>query len=516
MTYLAIPIAGSNIDKAAALMDSARSAGAEMLELRCDYLTDLNVENLKELLAYAKKMSLPVIVTCRDRSEGGKGDWPLSLRTEILVEAVNYGADFIDCEYANFLIADTREKIKEALSKSQTRLILSAHNFNGSFENLSEIYDNILTAYEGAVPKLVYTAGHINDCFEAFDLLRSRSGDAIVFCMGAAGLMSRILAKKLGSLVTFGSVDTDSATAPGQITAGQLKNLYRWEHIDAGTRLFGVIANPVGHSLSPAIFNACFDEQNANALYLPLLVEGENKEFRCFLDNIERRPWLDFGGFSVTIPHKAHALDYAARTGEFLEPLASDIGAVNTLKVGLNSRISGFNTDYAGAMDALVCEMKIGRHNLHSVSVAVVGAGGVARAVAAGLADVGAKVTICNRTVAKACDLAHEFGFKYGSLDDLADMDATVIINCTSIGMHPNVDDSPVPLGCIKPDMVVFDTVYNPVETLLLKNASQVGAKTITGVEMFVRQAMAQYKIFTGTEGDEDVMRKTIFNCLSG
>jgi len=518
MTYLAVPIAAKDVDQAAEQIKSAQAAGAEMLELRADYPAKLDTGALKALLACAKAAKLPTIVTCRDKAQGGVGDWPLELRTEILVEALNRGADFIDCEYDNFLVSDTQTRLTEALSENkQARLILSAHNFAGPFDDLATLYEDIQAVYPEAIPKLVYTARHINDCFEAFDLLHNKTSDAIVLCMGVAGFISRVLSKKLGGFVTFASVDKENATAPGQITAEQFKNLFRWGSIDAETELFGVIGNPVAHSLSPAIFNASFDERGINGLYLPVLVEGERGRFNDFLENVVSRSWLGFGGFSVTIPHKAHALDYVNGAGEFVEPLAEDIGAVNTLKIGIGPRVSGYNTDYAGAMDALCAALNIGKHDLHSVTVAVAGAGGVARAVVAGLADVGAKVTIYNRTLTKARALSEEFKCKYAPLDELSQMDAQVVINCTSIGMYPDVDSAPVPAECLKADMTVFDTVYNPAETLLLKQAKQAGARTVSGAEMFIRQAMAQYKLFIGTETGEPpekIMRKTILDQL--
>jgi len=518
MTYLAVPISGSDITAAGGQIESAKVAGAEMLELRTDYLNELNADLVKALLERAKSTKLPIIVTCRDKAQGGAGDWPLRLRTEILVEAIRAGADFVDCEYDNFLAGGTQAKLTEAIARHKgTRLILSAHNFTGPFDDLEALYEDIKTSCPQAIPKLVYTAGHINDCFEAFDLLHSAPGNVIVLCMGEAGLISRILAKKLGGFLTFASLDEKNATAPGQITIEQMKKLYRWDSINAETELFGVIGNPVAHSLSPAIFNACFSERGVNGLYLPLLVEGEKSDFNNFMENIVTGSRLDFGGFSVTIPHKAHALDYVNAAGEFVEPLAEDIGAVNTLKIGIGPRLSGYNTDYAGARDALCAALEIDKHGLHNMTVAVVGAGGAARAVVAGLADVGAKVTVYNRTVAKAQALSEEFKCRYAPLDALSQMDAQVVINCTSIGMYPDMDATPVPAERLKPGMTVFDTVYNPAETLLLKQAVKAGAKTISGTEMFIRQAMAQYKLFIGTEaGDppEKIMRKTVLEHL--
>jgi len=420
------------------------------------------------------------------------------------------GADFADIEYENFCRPGVKEKIGGAVSESGGRLILSAHNFEGKLEDMGVLYRHIEKAWAGCVPKLVYKAGHINDCFEAFDLLHETSGDRIVLCMGEAGVVSRILAKKFGGLVTFASVGEGKGTAPGQLTAEELRGVYRYGGIDEETELFGVIGAPVGHSVSPAAHNACFGAAGMNRLYLPLLVEGGRAEFGEFMDNVIARPWLGFKGFSVTIPHKGHAMDYVTRGGGFVEALAAKIGAVNTVTIGANGRVSGFNTDYAGARNALCAALGVKEHGLHEMKVAVLGAGGVARAVVAGLADAAAKVTIYNRTVAKAAALAEEFGCGYAGLEEAGGMEAEVVINCTSIGMYPDVEVTPLAKEYIKAGMAVFDTVYNPVETRLLREAKEAGARTIDGVEMFVRQAAAQFELFTGAEADAEVMREAI------
>jgi 3-dehydroquinate dehydratase/shikimate dehydrogenase len=513
MTYLAIPISGQTISEAGNQIKQAVTAGAEMFELRVDYLKNIDGGSVGELLHLTRTTLLPVIVTCRDSVEGGAGDHPLNLRVSVLVRAIEKGVDFVDCEYVNYRNPAVRKRINEALDKSSTRLILSVHDFVKPFTDLAGLYDEIFEQCPTAVIKLVYTANHINDCFEAIDLLKNKKGDAIVLCMGEDGLISRVLAKKYGSLVTFASLSDAASTAPGQLGAKELKKRYRWDSIDADTKVYGVIGNPVGHSLGPAIHNACFEMQEVNAVYLPILVKGEKESFNDFMNNLESRD-AGFAGFSVTLPHKAHALDYVEHSGDQLEPLAATIGAVNTLKIGFGGLVSGFNTDYAGAMNALLAEMGIEKHGLHEVKAAVLGAGGVARAIVAGLTDVGAHVMIYNRTVSKAQSLAEEFKCKYASIEEAANTDASVVINCTSIGMHPNVDGSPLPAGSINSDMVVFDTVYNPLETLLLKYAKEAGARTVNGAEMFIRQAMAQYKIFTGKEADEELMRKTVFECL--
>lgn len=520
-TYLAIPISAEDLGRATRQVREAIAAGAQMLELRTDYLNPLDPQSVAALIREVRDAGrgrTPAIVTCRDPKEGGAGGHPEELRMRVLHAAVEAGADFIDVEYASFVRPEVGDSIRTVLAAHpRTRLILSTHDFSGRFPDLSGLYRRIAHAHPGAIPKLVYTAGHINDCFEAFDLLHETQGERIVLCMGEAGLISRVLAAKLGSFVTFASLDKQAATAPGQLTAQMLKGLYRFDTVDAGTELFGVIADPVGHSKSPAIHNACFADKGMNRLYLPLLVQGGQAEFDAFLDNLLARPWLYFRGFSVTIPHKHSALEYVRRKGGFIEPLADKIGATNTLLIGARATgheplLSAYNTDYAGALDAITQGMGIERRDLRSVSVAVVGAGGVSRAIVAGLTDAGAKVSIFNRTVERAQELAADFGCEAAGLDGLSRLDAKLIVNCTSIGMHPKVDASPVPAECLKPDMAVFDTVYNPAETLLLKQAKANGAKTIDGVAMFVNQAAAQFRLFTGQNANTDLMREAVLD----
>jgi 3-dehydroquinate dehydratase/shikimate dehydrogenase len=518
MTYLAVPIAAKDLQEAKNQIRAAVAAGAELLELRTDYLEGLSTESVRVMISEVRgaDSSLPIIVTCRDRKQGGVKDHPIELRIRVLLDAVRADADYVDFEYENFVPTENQEKIRVALARgTKTRLILSAHNFESRFDNIGKLYRDVAGICPGAIPKLVYTANHINDCFEALDLLHRTGGERIVLCMGQAGLIVRLIPAKLGSLVTFASIDDEKATAPGQLTVGQFKSLYRAGDIGGETQLFGVIADPVGHSLSPAIHNACFAEAGLDCLYLPLLVQGGRPEFELFMRNVISRKWLGFRGFSITIPHKHSALEFTRSQNGYVEPLAEKIGAVNTLIITADAKPKAYNTDYAGALDAVTENMGISRRQLHSVPVAVVGAGGVSRAIVAGLADAGAKITVYNRTFTRAEALAGEFDCQARPLDDLAGLDAKLLVNCTSIGMHPDVDRSPVPQESLNSDMTVFDTVYNPVKTLLLKQAEAAGARTIDGVSMFVNQAMAQFKLFTGHDGNAKLMRETVLECLA-
>lgn len=511
MTYLAVSISAATLEQARTQIAGVIADGAEIVELRADYLDAAGMTDIAALIAAAHAQDVPVIVTCRAAEEGGARPIPLADRLRVLCEAVGAGADYIDCEYHTYMDNGVRQRLDETLRKHPAcRLILSCHDFKGCFEDIHILYESILTVNPTAIPKLVYTARSISDNFEAFDLLREKDQDAIVLAMGPPGMISRVLAKKFGSFLTFACPDETAATAPGQVPLRQMKDLYRWDAINERTEVFGLIGNPVGHSLSPAIYNACFESAGINAVYLPFQVEGGKEEFDLFLHHVIRRPWLGVGGLSVTIPHKTHALMFAVEGGNFVESLPVRIGAVNTLKIGFNGIVTGYNTDLSGALDALTQTLGIGLHDLHSLQIAVVGAGGAARAVLAGLIEEGAQVTVYNRTLSKAQALAAEFHCHAAPLEDIRDVEAQVIINCTSIGMYPNTEASPVPAEVFRPGMVAFDTVYNPLDTLFLQQARAAGAKTVTGAEMFVRQALAQYRHFIGREPDEKLIRRVV------
>ena len=501
MTYLTVPIAVSSVDKAKAAIRQAVSAGAEMLELRLDYLQPLTNNEVTSVVAAAVEAKLPVIATCRPNWEGGRFAGDEKERQLLLRQAVKAGADYVDLELACLE--------KKAVEFYGAKVIVSNHDFDKLPDDVHKRLENIKIR-KPAIAKLAYMAEKITDCFAALDMLR-KDGNLIALAMGEAGVITRLFTKKLGAFLTFASMEKDQESAPGQVTIDDLKNVYRWDAITADTKVYGIIGCPVGHSLSPVIHNAAFDETGFDGLYMPLLIEGSREEFSAFLDGVRERKWLDIKGLSVTIPHKHNALEYVRANGGELEALAERIGAVNTLSIDSNGKISGYNTDYAGAMDALVEAMGIQRVDLKGVTVAILGAGGVARAIVAGLTDVGAEVTIYNRTVEKAQRLAEEFGCRWAAAAELAGMqslDAKVVINCTSLGMHPKVEGTPIKKELIKKGMVVFDTVYNPLETKLLRDARQAGAQAIDGLQMLINQAALQFEIFTGKPGPKEAMRR--------
>jgi 3-dehydroquinate dehydratase/shikimate dehydrogenase len=362
-------------------------------------------------------------------------------------------------------------------------------------------------------------ARSIRDNIEAFELVQKPLRPTIALCMGDAGLISRVLAKKFGAFLTFASLRDESATAPGQVTIADMKRLYRWDALNPKTKVYGVVGSPIMHSMSPAIHNAAFDTVGHDGVYLPMLVQPGYESFKAFMESFLAFAPLDLSGLSVTIPHKENALRYLKDRGAEVEPLAEQIGAVNTIVIDRadDVKLRGINSDYAAILDTITSALNIDRKDLAGKRVAVIGAGGTGRTAVAALAAQGATVVVYNRTKDRADELAAAFDGKSGKvvaarLEKLCDSCCEIFINTTSLGMHPNIDASAFGdrQPQLTPQTLVFDTVYNPMETRLLKQAKAAGAITVGGVEMFVRQAVRQFEAWTGRPAPIDVMRHVI------
>jgi 3-dehydroquinate dehydratase/shikimate dehydrogenase len=323
--------------------------------------------------------------------------------------------------------------------------------------------------------------------------------------MGEEGVASRILAAKFGGFVTFASVGAGRESAPGQLDIETMLNMYHFRNIDADTEVYGVAANPVAHSMSPAIHNAAFAATGKNAVYIPL----KTNDCAALLHGLVP---LGLRGLSVTIPHKQEMCSLM----DGVDDLCAAIGAVNTV-LAKGGQLMGRNTDVDAAMAAIVSAAR--RAEIDSIAgrkVLLVGAGGAGRAIAYGLRAHESEVVIANRTLSRAQKLAAELDCEACSLDDMSTIDCDILVNATSIGMWPNTDSSPVPAEMLRPGMVVFDSVYNPVETRLLSDAAEAGCATATGLEWFVSQAAAQFEWWTGTPAPLEVMERVVRQRLTG
>ncbi len=513
MTRLCVAIFVTSVEQAVSDAAVAAETGADMVELRIDRFNDAD-----EVRSLVSKVSVPCVITCRPFWEGGRSD----LAEKYRIAAIQGLASTISAAYIDIeLKALVRFEAHDQPNHRNSSLIVSSHDFESRPERLYNILAE-LNASPADVAKIVWTARTIRDNLEAFELLQNRQKPTIALCMGEAGLISRVLAKKFGAFLTFAALDADSGTAPGQISIRDMKQLYRWDSLNPKTKVYGVVASPVAHSMSPAVHNAAFDETNHDGVYLPLLVNPGYESFKAFMESFVNFEGLDLSGLSVTLPHKENALRYLKEKGSEVEPLAERIGAVNTIVINrdLKSEITnlkGLNTDYAAILDSITAKLRIERKDLANYRVAVIGAGGTGRTAVAALAHYGATVVVYNRTKDRADALAAEFNGQTGkvvaaAMEKLCDSCCQVYVNTTSVGMHPNIDASPFGDSFPKlgPDTVVFDTVYNPPRTKLLQQAEAAGAKTIGGIEMFVRQAAAQFVAWTGLPAPTETMRRVV------
>ncbi len=528
MTHICVSIFVHDVAQAKRDMAAAAESGADMVELRIDHIGAEADFDLGELLRNAP---IPCIVTCRPIWEGGHCELDEEHRMVRLAMAAEEGAAYVDIELkaveALGLPGTLGEIVNSEPRDRRPGLIVSSHDFQSRPDRL---YNIIRELNDGPadINKIVWTARSIRDNLEAFEILKTRQKPTIALCMGEAGLIGRVLAKKFGAFLSFAALDGSPGTASGQIAVSQMKRLYRWDAIGPATKVYGVVASPVAHSMSPAIHNAAFDFTGHDGVYLPLLVAPGYESFKAFMETFVPFDGLDLCGLSVTIPHKENALRYLQEKGAQIEPLAQTIGAVNTIIIGRETTpptLRGVNTDYAAILDSITAALNISRENLAGRRIAIIGAGGTGRTAAAALAHYGSDLTIHNRTLDRADALAREFSGRSGKVTS-APMEGLiaagnsapdVVINTTSVGMYPNIDQSPVdhwPANWGK-DVLVFDAVYNPMRTRLLAQAEAAGAKIISGVEMFVRQAASQFEAWTQRPAPADVMRRVIVGKLT-
>jgi len=523
MTMLAVSIMVDNAEQALAQAALAAERGADLVEYRLDRVVDS--PQWPSMAKLSRHSPLPFIATCRPDWEGGEFDRDESLRAFALATLMAQGfLSYLDVELKTWSDEGVVRKLLSKVTNQEARLILSSHDFETRPADLLQRVQQMAENDACRVIKLAWRARSLRDNLEAFELIAAAHKPTIALCIGEFGLPSRVLAKKFGALLTFCGLDDDSVTAPGQVGVNAMKRLYRWDALRPSTRVFGVIGWPVGHSMSPAIHNAGFDATGYDGVYLPMPIPPEYEHFKATVG-----AWLDFDplhfrGASVTIPHKEDLLRFVRERDGEVEPLAATIGAANTLTVRDDGSLYASNTDYAAAIDAMCDAMGIEREGLAGRRVAVIGAGGAARAVVAALAQYGATVVVYNRTAAKAHALAEQFTETHSTgtasggkivgapLENLCKSCCEVYVNCTPIGMHPNVDDTPIrewPAG-VGEGAVVFDTIYNPIETRLLREARERGCATVSGVEMFVRQAAGQFSAWTGLDAPTDVFDRVV------
>lgn len=461
--------------------------GVKLVELRLDYIR--RDVNLKRLLA---ARPCPLVIACRREKDGGQWKGNEEHRVMLLRAAIVEGVDYVDLE----------EDVAGSIPRfGKTKRIISHHDFQKTPEDLAAIHAR-LANLDPDIIKIATLANHPADNPRILRLIAESRIPTVGFCMGDMGTVSRILCGRFGAPFTYAAFATDRATAPGQISYRQMADIYGYDQIRGDTEVYGVVADPVAHSLSPMIHNAGYRALHLNKVYVPFRLPKERLE-----DFVKRIcPELGVRGLSVTIPHKEAMVALCDR----VDGAAKVLGAVNTVVWEGNERI-GHNTDYRAAMNCLDIRLNTESRKtpLAGHSALVLGAGGAARALAYGLKRRRADVVIASRTQDRAEKLAKEVDARAIPWDQRHQLQAEVIVNCTPVGMHPNVDETPFDSRYFRPKTIVFDTVYNPEQTLFFKQARERNCQVISGAEMFLGQAALQFKHFTGQDPPLEAMEES-------
>ena len=467
-------------------------SGERFFEFRLDYLSSPE-QGLEAIRIFSREHpEASILATCRRHQNQGRFNGSVEEQLRLLEAAIEAGARAVDIE------VETAESAMSRLDafRGRTLLVISYHNFEAT-PAVETVLRRMMRIPADAY-KLVTTARKPSDNWRVLALAKAHSRDqVVVLAMGEAGLATRVLSPSFGGLYTYAAPNAAEGTAAGQINARMLRSLYRIERFSKQAKIYGVAADPVRHSISPAVHNRAFQARRIDAVYLPLLTHpGQLKDLMVLAEK------LPLAGFSVTIPHKQKIMRYLSA----VEPLARRIGAVNTVwrKAG---KWRGTNTDAAGVTGPLARRVRLAKS-----SILLIGNGGAARGAAFALTGAGSRVSIVGRNpdrvraLAKACDAEPLLR------EQLTGRRFDALVHATPIGMFPHVDecyfDAEVPAG------VVFDMVYNPLETLLCRRAAAQGCTVIPGLEMFIEQAVEQFEIWTGESAPRAVMERAALEAL--
>ena len=447
-----------------------RVDGADLVEMRLDAVVDPDVR------AALADRRLPTLVTCRPRDQGGMFRGSEEERRTLLREAIDAGADFVDLEW--------HRGFEDWIRRRGGRgIVLSHHDFSGVPSDLEAIV-SAMAASEAEIIKVAVMVSCLSDCVRLAEIGRRYPDRRLVLIgMGEAGVVTRVCPARFGSCWTYAG----AAVAPGQLTVEQMRREFRFGRIGAGTPLYGILGRPVSHSVSPAMHNAAYDALGVDAVYVPLAAASVD-------DWVGAADALGLRGASITAPFKEQLLPHLAA----VDRTSAAIGAVNTV-VRRADGWHGTNTDAAGFLAGFGEPVEAG------VRAAILGAGGAARAAAFALRDAGCAVTCFARAGSSAGALAAALGVEAaarpvppGSWD--------VLVNATSVGTHPDGGVSAFPEGEFTGRMV-YDLVYNPPITRLMREAAARGCRTIGGLEMLVEQARLQIQQWTGRMPDAAVLR---------
>ncbi len=467
--------------------------GADLIEIRLDRLIRIDFDELMQLKQIT---SLPLLWTLRKVSQGGYYKGSGAEQFALLRQLATKGPDLVDVEAD--MPPDSIEELQKLSSK--TKWIVSWHDMVGTPADLEECLDKLFAIRGGTYYKLATYAHSIIDSFRLLELAKKTNIQKSQLCvvgMGELGQCTRILAPLVGQPFTFAAADIGLETAPGQLSIQTLLQTYSFRKINRQTRLFGLIGHPVDKSVSHLTHNAVFQKLQQNAVYLKFNVK--ESELTAFFQKIALFP---IGGLSVTMPHK----ELVHSSIETFYPEEAAVQACNTL-VFTPDGIRGYNTDGIGALKTLAMT------NLKGKKMVILGAGGTARAIAHEAKKEGAQLTILNRTSRRAEMLAKQYNTAWGALDKLATLmedGYDVLVQATSVGMAPRLDDMPILSDWILSNAHVLDVISNPQETRLLREARLKGCQTYRGIDLFVHQAVQQFVCWFGAGVDQRVIEQTI------
>lgn len=482
-------VAASTAKEFGALVRSALRE-TPTVELRLDWLAnDTEREKALDWLKTLASKNAVFLATCRRRAGGGELAGDAERELYWLRKAKEAGCAWCDLEI------ETLQEIPGKTVKScglPEKVLLSIHDFRRTPRLPAKL--KVAARGGAAAVKVAAMARKLSDSTRLLRLARG-SQKVVAVPMGEIGLPARILALREGSALLYSPVA--AATAPGQVRLQELKELYRAHELTKKTRVYGVIGNPIGHSLSPLLHNTGYVTAGKDAVFLPFVVE-DLREF------VKVMPEFGLAGFCVTIPHKKKILDYL----EECEPLAEEIGAVNTVTVRRDGKLAGSNTDYVGVLRSLQGKLKI-----KGSRILIFGAGGAARAASFALAKNGAEVLVCARRENAARELASAVGGGVIRRAALRKEKFDAILNSTPVGMYPHPGSSPLESGELNCKLVM-DMIYRPLQTKLLRMAAARGIRTVSGVEMFVAQGVAQWELWMGSRAPAAAMRKAILKKL--
>jgi 3-dehydroquinate dehydratase/shikimate dehydrogenase len=489
---ICVSLCAKTSDELFAKIARAESA-ADVIEIRFDCL---NPDQIDRVLENLPNISKTYLLTYRPSEQGGLRVLPLSLRLMFWKNALEALAD-------RDILIDLEADINFPLRIDETKVIRSRHFFTDPPGDLRPAFFDLADLGESIV-KIAATANDITDTIPIWKLLASAEKEEkpiVPIGMGEAGKWTRILGPAYGAFMTYAALDEAEATAPGQITAADLTNVFRVKELSRDTKVHGIVAGNTGYSISPWMHNAGFAAAGEDRVFVPVQVADLDAFIKRMVRSETREIELNFAGFSVTNPHKQAIITHL----DEIDETAAKIGAVNTVRIE-DGKLHGFNTDAPGFISPLIED----HGDLTDARVAVVGTGGAARAVVYALTQENADVTVFARDTIKAANLAESFDISIAQIPDTYE-GFDIVVNCTPLGTKGDTEHQTIAtaeqLDGVK---LVYDLVYNPTETLLIREAKRASVRTLGGMEMLIAQGAEQFRIWTGREAPVEAMTAAV------